>query len=313
MSAVRISRIKLQDIGGETQFILGKPSIHSRSNTIYLPVPIEGKLVKINTDDDKVVGSMERTGWVTEISVCEDRGMVFEITGDRKQVTAFKAGEENSGFSMDINVFPRESAFHNDRDLLLVLGSVNPPPDPDRTLDLYRFPEGNHLGTLEIQGSPVSLKYDDLEDLFMVLTKNPNSLVSLRPEGRGKLSVVKTLNLPPDEPLVFETCPSDKRIVVGTSTGKLLSLSADSTEPKVIASFREQISGLIFNPLLDHLYITFKNSRYLSILDLESRKVRETIKCSAEISSAVFDGMHNKFYVFMENNRTVEVYLEQGR
>lgn len=314
MSAVRIGKIKLQnELIKPGTAILGNPAIHFRKNTIYLPAPRSGKLLRIDTENDRLLEPIEDSEWVSSLFVSQDRDFVFALSTDHKSIKTFRVGSADSTYSLETEVYPENAAFDSERDLLLVMGTESPPPGPSKLIDIYRFPESNHLGRVELPGNPVSLAYDDLEDEFVVLADNPSAIHILKPEGRGKIAVKETLDLPNSKPTCFEMCPSSRRIVVGTSVGRIISVSLDSGEKSEIASFRDEISGLVFNPLLDHLYVSFRESRFISILDMETSKIRETVKCASDISSIVFDEMHNKFYTFLEKNCTVEVYLEQGR
>lgn len=310
MSAVRLSKIKLPVLGTENgTALLGKPAIHFRTGMIYLPVPRESKIFRIETENDRLVDPIHDAGWVFSLMANQERDIVFALSGDSKEVRTFKAGVESTRFSMMLEIYPEDAAFDSDRDLLMVLGTGNPPPDPEKTLDLYRFPECRHLGTVKVKGTPVALKYDDLEDEFSILSKEPPELNVMRPAA--KLSLDKPLTVPENDPVAFEMCPSSKHVVVGTSSGKIILMEGGRS--RMVAKFREPISELVFNPLLNHLYVTFERSRYMSILDMETMKERETVKCPSEISNIIFDQTHNKFYVFMEKKATIEVYMDQGR
>lgn len=314
MSAVRLSKIRLQEfLEKGTVGEPGRPSIHPHSDTLFLPIPEEGRIIKINTEEGRPAGSVSNTGKVTAVDICEERDLVFSFTEDEKTVKTFRVGEEEARFTMNVELFPKKSAFHSDRDLLLIMGTKDSPTEQENAIDLYRFPECRHLDPIRLDGNPVSLKYDDLEDQFIVLTAEPGGITILKPTGRGNLSHLKNISLGDFHPVDLTVCPSGSKMVVGTSEGKVLMVSGNNPKARVIASFRVPISQLIFNPLVEHLYITFRNSRYLAIMDMETLKIRENIRCSAEITNMVFDVKHNKFFVFMDGNRTIEVYLEQGR
>ena len=70
---------------------------------------------------------------------------------------------------------------------------------------------------------------------------------------------------------------------------------------------------MIFNSIVNHLYVIFKDSRYLAVIDLQNKKVREVEKCSSEISDIVFDGLHNKIYALLPSIPALEAYLDMGR
>lgn len=314
MSAVRIGKIKLQkELAGPGPAMLGKPAVHFRKNIIYLPAPRSGKILRIDTENDRLLDSLPDSYWVSSLSVSQDRDFVFALSMDRKYINTFRAGSTGASFSLNTEIYPEDAAFDSDRDLLLVHGTVNPPPFPAKVLDIYRFPESNHIGRIELEGNPVSIEYDEFEDCFVALTSNPSGISILDPAGREMPAVGKTIPIPNSDPQCFDMCPSSRKIVAGTSDGRVILVSRGSGGNRPLANFREPISSLVYNPLLEHLYVTFRESRNISIIDMESGKIRESAKCSSDVSSLVFDEMHNKFYVFMEKNRAVEVYLEQGR
>ncbi len=314
MSAVRIAKIKLQnELAGTGPALLGKPDLHLRKNTLYLPAPGSGKILRIDTENDRLIESITDPNWVSSVIVSQDRDFIFAISVDRRTITTFKAGIADGLFSLNTDIYPEDVAFDSDRDLLLVRGTVDPPPSHDRALDMYRFPESKHIGRVELRGNPVSAQYDGLEDEFVILGNNPSELNILKNTGREKLTALETVPLPNSEPTCLALCPSSRKIAVGTSDGRIMLVSRGKGSSSIIAGFRDPISKLVYNPLLEHLYVTFQGSRNLSILDMESGKIRESVKCSSDVSSLVFDEMHNKFYVFTVKNTAVEVYLEQGR
>ncbi len=312
MSAVRLCKIKLRDSWNASgSAIFGKASIYFRSGIIYLPLPREEKVLRIDTESDKLLEPVVKTGWVSSVMVCQDRDLIFTLSSDEKEVKTFKATGEDVRFSLDIGLYPEEAAFDSDRDMLVIRGTKEPPPNPEKVIDLYRFPECKHLGSIPVEGEPVSVKYDELEDKFILLSRRPSELIILDPSqemGREFSGPIQD-----SEPVCMEICPSKKRIAIGTSSGKIILFQGESPIASEITAFREPVYLLVYNPLLDHLYVAFENSRNLTVLDMETMKVRENIRCSSEVSDIVFDQMHNKFYVLMEKTQSIEVYLDQGR
>ncbi len=312
MSAVRLCKIKLQNSGvSPGDMIFGKPSIHFSTGVIFLPLPKIENIARIDTENDRLLEPLVNTGWISRVNVCQDRDLIFTLSGDVKQIKTFKAAGEEVKFSLDISSYPEDIAFDSDRDLLFVLGTRDPPPSYDKTIDLYRFPESKHLGGVSTNGRPVSVIYDELEDRLLVLSLQPAEISIFKPSE--ELSLESVNPLPDPNPVTFGICPSRRKMVIGTSSGKIIISSAGESPAAIVASFREPVSMMAYNPLLDHLYVAFTRSRNLAVLDLESMKVRENIRCSSEVSDILFDQMHNKFYVFMEASQSIEVYLDQGR
>lgn len=309
MSTVKLCKIKLSHVTGADRAIaFGHPAMHIRSGIILLPEHSSESILRIDTETDRLLEPVEDYGRVSLIAICQERDLAFAAMGGKKEVRAFRITDEKNYLSMKFDFEPESITFDGDRDLLLVSGHRE---DSTPAVEFYQFPDGRMLREMKAEGEPLSVTYDDLDDLFMVLYGHPSSLVTLDPKKGLDYFYSRTLG--GEEGLTFELCPSGKKVVVGTVSGKIVSIKAEDTGTSVVASFREQVSRVIFNPLVGHLYVSFSGSRHLAVIDMETDKVREVIKCSSEISDMVFDELHNKIYVLLPEASAIEVYLDQGR
>lgn len=310
MSTVKIARIRLPgkpDNPGMDS--LGKPAMDTHNGIIYLPDRSNGTIMRIDTEDDRVLPSIDGVGDISAITICQERELAFLVRAGERVVQTYKSGLEESFYSLEFSFQPRSIAFDGDRDLLLVLGQ--PSETGAAELSFHQFPDCRELAKLSTPGNAISAIYDDLEDAFRILENDPGVVVTVNPkDGLGVKHVHPVDN---EEATSFDVCPTEKRIVVGTRSGKIFYLDTEKETSTVLASFREPVSSIIYNPLVGHLYVTFAGSRNFAVFDMETHRLRELLKCGSEVSRMVFDELHNKIYLFTPENWSAEVYLDQGR
>lgn len=312
MSTVKLSKIKIPGATGEKGFSrFGEPAIHLRTGMLYLPDNETGKIVLIDTENDRVVSNIENAGHVSQVHICQDRELVFTVHREKKEIRVFRVDANENVVTFSTEFYPEIIAFDSDRDTLLVLGSKS---NPDGKIDIvafYQYPDFRMIDTLNFKGLPVSAKYHEIEDTFLILYREPGNIVTIDP--RKGLSYFYAQSLGGEEPNSFEVCLAERELVAGTDSGKVLTVKYRDTGISVVSSFKDPVTGTVFNPLISHLYVYFGNSRNLAIIDMETLKTREILKCSSNVSHLLFDETHNKIYAALPDSSAVEVYLDQGR
>ena len=228
-----------------------------------------------------------------------------------KEIRALRTSGEGSVFSLKFDFYPSRAAFDGDRDLLLVIGTDELETDINTRIAFFSFPDCRMIQAVSVKGNAESVRYDELEDSFRILQNNPGQVLTLSPSlGLDKFH---SFSLGDEKGVTFEVCPTEKKIVVGTLNGKILSLDSEEKGFKVLASFKEPVSKIMYNPLVNHLYVAFKESRNLAVIDMEIARIREVVRCSSEVSELAFDEKHNKIYALLAGISSIEIYLDQGR
>lgn len=312
MSTVKLCKIRIPAGTGERGFSrFGEPAIHLRTGVIYLPDAESGRILRIETEKDRLLSDIENMEGVSQVHICQERELVFTVHSDLKQIRVFKTDSYQNFSTFNTDFYPENIAFDSDRDTLLVLGSrVNPGGDIDE-VSFFQYPDFRKIESFSYKGTPVSAKYHELEDTFLILYRKPGNIVIIDP--RKGLNFFYAQSLGGEEGNAFDVCLAEREIVAGTDSGKVLSLKYRDTGISIASSFREPVAGTVFNPLISHLYVYFKDSRKLAVIDMVALKTREILKCSSNVSRMLFDEIHNKIYAVLPELSAVEVYLDQGR
>lgn len=303
MSTVKICRIKLpkQEPGTGGAFPwLG--AVHSGSESLYIPDPSGGDTLIINTENDRITGRVDNTGKNSIASVCAERDLLFLTGPSSKEALVFKIGNRMSHPPMRFHFPPGKISLDGDRDLILV---------SRKEYSFWSYPDVKAIDFPRSPGEAVETSFDDLEDSFLILLQNPSHLLVIK-SGRI-LSLSRDVGFGKETVNSAVLCSVERKIVAGTESGKILLAELDTQALTTVAEFREPVKKVIFNPLVNHLYIIFKQSRNLAVFDLENKKVREVEKCGSEISDIMFDDLHNKIYALLPSFPALEAYLDMGR
>lgn len=303
MSTVRISKIKLPKQDPST----GKDNpwrgdVHSSNETLYMPDPAEGKILIINTEEDRITGAVEGTGSNSIASVCQDRGLLFLTGSGDGEARVYKIGTGKPHLPLKFDFVPHNISLDSDRDILLV---------SNREYRFFRYPERRDMDFPMIAGNVIYTKFDDLEDSFIILFQNPSRLMMIK--SGEELKVTRDIEFGDEIVNSAVVCSVDQRVVAGTESGKILVSGLNGGSFTVAISFKEPVRKILFNPLVNHLYVIFRDSRQLAVVDLQNSKVREIEKCSSEISDIIFDELHNKIYALLPSIPALEAYLDMGR
>lgn len=311
MSTVKLGRIKLGSDrrGGEAR-TYGRADICSQTGTIFLPDPPSSSIIRIDTEKDRVLEPLLNSGEISSLFYCQERGLIFTIHAGEREVRAFRASDPGDRYSAKLDFAPSGISFDGDRDILSIIGTGEPGSGGAHAR-FYRFPEFRELQSEPVPGIPLSTLYDDISDMFYILADSPSAIYRFVP--KNGLRTASRSEIPEGSGTSMQICPSDGRILVGTSTGKLLSANTEDMKLEVAASFREPVAEISFNHLVNHLYVAFRDSRDLAVIDLDTMKTREIIRCGAPVSQVLFDEMHNKIYILLQDADMIEVYLDQGR
>lgn len=303
MSTVKICRIKLprQSTSAGIKFPW-RGAAHSPSESLYLPDPENGKTLIINTENEKVTGAVEGTGKNSTATVCVDRGLLFLAGSGEKRGLIHKIGNGKNLVPLDFEFPPERISLDSDRNIMLVSGE---------RYYFCRYPDGKNIEFSHIPGKPIDTYFDDLEDAFVLLLGDPSRLLMILPGET--LTISHDISFGDETVSAAVICSVEKKILAGTESGKILTSDLDGGNRSVVAVFREPVSKIIFNGLMNHLYVMFRNSRNLAVVDMQNGKVREVEKCSAEISDIMFDELHNKIYALLPSVSALEVYLDMGR
>ncbi len=303
MSTVKISKIKLPKQETATgQNIPWRGDVHSNSESLYLPDPSEKKTLIINTEDDKITGVLEDTGSNSIASVCQDRGLLFLTGSSDGEARVYKIGTGKPHMPLKFDFPPHNISLDSDRDILLVSNGK---------YLFFRYPERKDMNFPRISGDVIHTKFDDLEDSFIILFQNPSHLVMIK--SGEELSLTRDISFGDEIVNSAVVYSVEKKIVAGTESGKIIVSDLDGKSFTDAATFKEPVKKILFNPLVNHLYVIFKNSRQLAVVDLQNNRVREMEKCSSEISDIVFDDLHNKIYALLPSIPALEAYLDMGR
>lgn len=277
-------------------------SVHSSSNALYLPDPSEGKTLILNTETDRITGSIDGTGNNTIASICQDRNLVFLSGSQGNEAMVHRIGNCKNLMTMKFGFPPGRISMDSDRDVLLVSGDG---------YAFYTYPDAKKVDFPEIRGKAIDTRFDSLADSFTVLMKDPSRLVIINSGER--LSISREIGFGEEAVTSAVLCTVEKKVVAGTEEGKILVSSMEKEVFTMAADFREPVKKMIFNPLVNHLYVIFRESRDLGIVDLQNDKVREVVKCSSEIGDIMFDDLHNKIYALLPTVPALEAYLDMGR
>lgn len=303
MSTVRICRIKLPKQDPTTgKSVPWKGAVHSSSESLYIPDPAEGKTLIINTENEKITGSVEGTGRNSVATVCQERDLLFLTGSPDGEALVYKIGTGKTPMPIRFGFTPERISLDSDRDILLV---------SNEKYSFYRYPEGKAIEYPAIQGEVRHSSFDSLEDSFIILLGNPARLAIIR--SGESLSLSHDISFGDETVNSAIVCSVEKLVVAGTESGKILVSDLNNVQFTVVAAFREPIRKMIYNPLVNHLYVIFRESRNLAIVDLHNRKVREVEKCSSEIYDIIFDELHNKVYALLPSVPALEAYLDMGR
>lgn len=303
MSTVKICRIKLpkQDASTGTSSPW-RGAVHSSTDSLYLPDPAEGKVLLIDTENEKIKGEVEGTGSNSVAQVCNDRGLLFLTGPYGNEALAHKIGAGKNLLPLKFDFLPESLSLDSDRDILLASGN---------SFLFYRYPELKKLDFPAQKGQVRQAKFDSLEDSFVILLQNPSHLLIV--ESGENLSITHDIDFGTEIVNSVVVCSVDKKVVLGTESGKILVTDFSGQPQKVVATFREPVTKMLFNSYVNHLYVIFRNSRHLAVLDLENNKVREVEKCGADISDIMFDDLHSKIYTLLPSIPALEVYFDMGR
>lgn len=312
MSTVKLSRIRISDGSDKVRHsTFGEPAVHIDSGILYIPDPDNDRVLRIETENDKMLEPIPGIGKVSRVTICQDRDLAFAVIKAEKEIRALRTSGEGSVFSLKFDFYPSRAAFDGDRDLLLVIGTDELETDINTRIAFFSFPDCRMIQAVSVKGNAESVRYDELEDSFRILQNNPGQVLTLSPSlGLDKFH---SFSLGDEKGVTFEVCPTEKKIVVGTLNGKILSLDSEEKGFKVLASFKEPVSKIMYNPLVNHLYVAFKESRNLAVIDMEIARIREVVRCSSEVSELAFDEKHNKIYALLAGISSIEIYLDQGR
>ncbi len=303
MSTLKICRIKLpkQNFTSEVP-PLWRGAVHSSSNSLYMPDPSEGKVLIIDTDNDKIKGEVEGTGDCSIAQICRDRDIVFLTGSSLGEALTYRIGGQSSLLALKFDFPPTGLSLDSDRDVLLASGNG---------FAFYRYPELKELDFQRPEGKVRQAYFDSLEDAFVILLRDPSRLLVIK--SGETLSIMNELDFGSETINAAVICSVGKKLVVGTESGKILVTGFDMQPQRVVAAFREPVAKLLYNSYVNHLYVMFRNSRQLAILDMETHKVREVEKCGSDIGDIMFDDLHNKIYALLPSIPALEVYLDTGR
>lgn len=276
--------------------------MHSSSESLFIPSPSEGRTIVINTENDRITGTVEGTGRNSIASVCQDRDLLFLTGSPDGGVLVHKIGTGRTVIPMNFDFSPDRISLDSDRDILLV---------SNKKYSFVRYPEKNAIEFPLIDGVVRHTSFDSLEDSFIILFQDPSRLVMIR--SGGTLAVTHDIIFGAEVVNSAVVCSVERKIIAGTESGKILVSNLDSGSFTVAAAFKEPIRKMVFNPLVNHLYVIFSESRHLAIFDLQTKKVREVEKCSSDIADIMFDDLHNKIYALIPSIPAIEAYLDMGR
>ncbi len=303
MSTVRICRIKLPKQDPATgKSVPWKGAVHSSSEALYIPDPAEGKTMIINTETDKITGSVEGTGRNAIASICQDRDLLFLTGSPDGEALVYKIGAGKTPMPLKFGFTPERISLDSDRDILLV---------SNERYSFCRYPDGKAIDFPAIQGEVRHTSFDSLEDSFIILLRNPSRLVIIR--SGESLSLSQDISFGDETVNSAIVCSVEKLVVAGTESGKILVSGLVEANFSVVTAFREPIRKMVYNSLVNHLYVIFRESRNLAIVDLQNKKVREVEKCSSEIYDIIFDELHNKVYALLPSVPALEAYLDMSR
>lgn len=309
MTTVRISRIKLPQVSGTTASF-GMPALHRRTGIIYIPDTESGSILRVESENEKLLEPLQTDFGIVQIHICQERDIAFMVDSRNRKIVAFRIDNFESRVTFETPYTPYEVAFDGERDILMILGGEKGSEGPDSVF-FYRYPDFNKLSRLDVQGTPVRAGYDEIEDTFMILCRNPGSIVYIDP-SRG-LDKPVSQSLGDEDGTAFDVCLPNRILVAGTASGEILSLNYKDTGIKAVTKFKEPVSAVLFNSVMNHLYVSFSGSRNLAVIDLETMKTREVFRCSSVVSNLIFDELHNKIYAVLPETSTLEIYLDQGR
>ena len=310
MSTVKLGKIKLPGDGGSFDSF-GISDLHQNSGTIYLANRDLSRIDILDSENDRYLASLDGMDNVSQIVICQDRDMAFSAITGKKEIGVFKPGSEEHFLSIGIDIHPENMAFDWDRDLMMVIGKDDLHDQGRPVISVFQYPGLSKSAVPGLDGVPVFTRYDDLSDLFCVLTRNPCNLYFLSPKDGFR--IVEEIHINDENVSSLELCPASNRIIAGTHDGKVISIFRNDLPSEVFWKFREGVSRIRYNSLMNHLYVSFHNSKSLAIIDMETKKTRETIKAGSEIGEILFDPVHNKLYAVLPKISSVEVYLDQGR
>ncbi len=304
MSTLKICRIKLPKQDSPIGMSLPwRGAVHSSSNSLYLPDPAEGKVLLIDTEKDRIKDEVEGTGSNSMAQICRDRDLVFLTGSALNEALVYKIGAIRNLLTLKFNFPPTGLSLDSDRDVLLASGAEE--------FAFYRYPELKGLDFQRPAGKVRQAYFDTLEDAFVILLQDPHRLMVIK--SGESLSVMHDVGFGSETINAVVICSVDRKVVLGTEGGKILVTGFDSQPQKLAASFKEPVAKLVYNSYVNHLYVMFRGSRHLAVVDMETDKVREVERCGSEISDIMFDELHNKIYALLPSIPALEVYLDMGR
>ena len=145
--------------------------MHSSSNSLYIPDPSEGKVLIIDTDNDKIKGEVGGTGDCCVAQICRDRDIVFLTGSSLGEALTYRIGGQSNLLALKFDFPPTGLSLDSDRDVLLASGNG---------FAFYRYPELKELDFQRPEGKVRQAHFDSLEDAFVILFREPSRLLKIK-------------------------------------------------------------------------------------------------------------------------------------